>query len=95
MLGSGESIKGQDCGSLELQLVCRTPPCHLAGTASNINNDNEVENENSPSSAQYSVWWDRRVANEKLERLKAVEKEIQDAEAEAQKLEQEKQHKVS
>ena len=35
------------------------------------------------------------MANESLERLKAVEKEIQDAEAEAQKLEQEKQHKVS
>ena len=37
----------------------------------------------------------RRVANEKLEQLKQVEKEIHEAEAEANKLEKEKEVKVS
>ncbi len=36
----------------------------------------------------------RRVANEKLEQLKQVEKEIREAEAEANKLEKEKEVKV-
>ena len=32
LLGSGEFMKGNDCGSLELQLVCRT---HLASWQEN------------------------------------------------------------